>query len=214
LNSPVGNTPTGLQRHSHQRKQDQDRNSPETQASCAALHRPSPEPLTRLARSRPWRPAAAPSALSVFSVVDPVRYGRCRAAVNLLRAVRVTNHGVNARGDRIMSRYDPLRWYLARLPADRREVRLTFQDVEKVIGSLPDSARSYRPWWGVCCVVGSTGVANVEYWPVSDQLGEFDERSHDPLCRRDLDAEFVVTAPQVLHEGMPGDDYLRCPLGL
>jgi hypothetical protein len=45
-----------------------------------------------------------------------------------------------------MSRYDPLRWYLAKLPADRREVRLTFRDVEKV-GSLPDSARSYRPWW-------------------------------------------------------------------
>src|SRR5690348_7913949 len=47
-----------------------------------------------------------------------------------------------------MSRYDPLRWYLARTATDHREVRLTFQDVEKIVGSLPDSARSYRPWWG------------------------------------------------------------------
>jgi len=47
-----------------------------------------------------------------------------------------------------MSRYDPLRWYLARVATDHREVRLTFQDVEKIVGRLPDSARSYRPWWG------------------------------------------------------------------
>jgi hypothetical protein len=47
-----------------------------------------------------------------------------------------------------MSRYDPLRWYLAKMPADRHQVRLTFRELEKVVGSLPDSARNYRPWWG------------------------------------------------------------------
>ena len=46
-----------------------------------------------------------------------------------------------------MSRYDPLRWYLAKVTADRHQVRLTFRDLEKIVGSLPDSARS-RPWWG------------------------------------------------------------------
>ncbi|TML22106.1 MAG: hypothetical protein E6G35_16360 [Actinobacteria bacterium] len=47
-----------------------------------------------------------------------------------------------------MSRYDPLRWYLAKMPVDRHEVRLTFHDLEKIVGSLPESAHSYRPWWG------------------------------------------------------------------
>lgn len=46
-----------------------------------------------------------------------------------------------------MSRYDPLRWYLARTATDQAEVRLTFQDIDKIVGSLPGSARSYRPWW-------------------------------------------------------------------
>jgi len=47
-----------------------------------------------------------------------------------------------------MSRYDPLRWYLVRTTPDQREVRLTFRDIEKIVGSLPDSARTYRAWWG------------------------------------------------------------------
>jgi hypothetical protein len=47
-----------------------------------------------------------------------------------------------------MSRYDPLRWYLAKTAVDHHEVRLTFRDLEKIVGSLPDSARSHRPWWG------------------------------------------------------------------
>jgi hypothetical protein len=47
-----------------------------------------------------------------------------------------------------MSRYDPLRWHLAKMAADRHQVRLTFRELEKLVGSLPDSARNYRPWWG------------------------------------------------------------------
>lgn len=47
-----------------------------------------------------------------------------------------------------MSRYDPLRWYLAKAAADHRALRLTFRDIEKIVGSLPESARNYRPWWG------------------------------------------------------------------
>lgn len=47
-----------------------------------------------------------------------------------------------------MSRYDPLRRYLAGLPKDQTEVRLSFRDIERIVGSLPPSARNYRPWWG------------------------------------------------------------------
>jgi hypothetical protein len=46
-----------------------------------------------------------------------------------------------------MSRYDPLRWYLAKVAADRHQVRLTFRELGTIVGSLPGSARSYRPWW-------------------------------------------------------------------
>ena len=31
---------------------------------------------------------------------------------------------------------------------------------------------------------------------------------------RGVDAQFVVAAAKVLHEGMPGDDHLRCPISL
>jgi hypothetical protein len=57
---------------------------------------------------------------------------------------------VPASGSRLsrgrMSRYDPLRQYLA----ERTEpvVRLTFGEIERILGvDLPKSARQYRPWW-------------------------------------------------------------------
>ncbi|HET8684309.1 MAG TPA: hypothetical protein VFM54_20895, partial [Micromonosporaceae bacterium] len=44
-----------------------------------------------------------------------------------------------------MGKYDPLRDYLARQAAD--EVRMTFAEVERLVGGLPDSARVHRAWW-------------------------------------------------------------------
>jgi hypothetical protein len=44
-----------------------------------------------------------------------------------------------------MGRYDPLRDHLASLPGD--EIRMTFAEVEHLVGPLPDSARNYRAWW-------------------------------------------------------------------
>ncbi len=58
-----------------------------------------------------------------------------------------------------MSRYDPLQWHLTKTPPERSEVRLTFGDVERLVGSLPDSARSYRPWWG-----NSTRSSQAQAW--------------------------------------------------
>ena len=46
-----------------------------------------------------------------------------------------------------MSKYDPLRMYLREIPPDQTEVRLTFGDLEKIVGILPASARNHRPWW-------------------------------------------------------------------
>jgi hypothetical protein len=41
----------------------------------------------------------------------------------------------------------------------------------------------------------------------SDGSGEFGERGRDAPMRPDFDAEFVVTASDVLHERVPADDH-------
>lgn len=43
------------------------------------------------------------------------------------------------------SRYVPLRDYLAN--RDDHEVKLSFAQIEELVGPLPDSARSHRAWW-------------------------------------------------------------------
>jgi hypothetical protein len=44
---------------------------------------------------------------------------------------------------------------------------------------------------------------------VSDRLSKFGERRSDPQPGTDVDCEFVVTAAQILQEGVPGDHNLR-----
>jgi hypothetical protein len=45
-----------------------------------------------------------------------------------------------------MGKYTPLETYLAKQPES--EVAMSFDDIERVIGSkLPPSARQYRAWW-------------------------------------------------------------------
>jgi hypothetical protein len=45
-----------------------------------------------------------------------------------------------------MTKYAPLRDFLKK--QDRSLVRLTFREIEKLIGApLPASARKHRPWW-------------------------------------------------------------------
>ena len=43
-----------------------------------------------------------------------------------------------------MAKYDPLRDYLIAQPD---EVQLAFGDIEKLVGPLPESARTHRAWW-------------------------------------------------------------------
>jgi len=43
----------------------------------------------------------------------------------------------------------------------------------------------------------------------SDRLSKFGERHRDPQPGTDVDCEFVVTAAQILHKGVPGDHDLR-----
>lgn len=43
-----------------------------------------------------------------------------------------------------MAKYDPLE---VRLRGAGERVAMTFCEVEQVVGSLPRSARVYRPWW-------------------------------------------------------------------
>jgi hypothetical protein len=48
----------------------------------------------------------------------------------------------------------------------------------------------------------------------SDRSGEFSERRGDPQHAAGVDSKFVMTAAQVLDEGMPGDDDLCRPISL
>jgi hypothetical protein len=45
-----------------------------------------------------------------------------------------------------MGKYDPLRDYLASRTVD--EEPMTFGQLERLVGPLPDSAREHRAWWG------------------------------------------------------------------
>ena len=45
-------------------------------------------------------------------------------------------------------KYTPLEHYLHDLPASQREVMLSFEQIEQILGSkLPSSAYGYRQWW-------------------------------------------------------------------
>ncbi|MGD0608900.1 MAG: hypothetical protein ABSA53_35615 [Streptosporangiaceae bacterium] len=46
-----------------------------------------------------------------------------------------------------MSKYDPLRDYLASRPEDVRELLMSFEQVEELVGRLPRSAYVHRAWW-------------------------------------------------------------------
>lgn len=45
-------------------------------------------------------------------------------------------------------KYQPLADYLAGLPAEQATVELTFEEVARLVGELPPSARTTRTWWG------------------------------------------------------------------
>lgn len=45
-----------------------------------------------------------------------------------------------------MGKYEPLRDYLASRSGD--EEAMTFGQLERLVGPLPDSAREHRAWWG------------------------------------------------------------------
>jgi hypothetical protein len=44
-----------------------------------------------------------------------------------------------------VGKYDPLRDYLADRVTD--EIKMSFTDIEKLVGPLPTSARNHRAWW-------------------------------------------------------------------
>jgi hypothetical protein len=52
-----------------------------------------------------------------------------------------------------------------------------------------------------------SGEAGVEGRPWSDGEGEFGEGGGEPVLRWDVGGEFVVAAPEILHEGMSGSDH-------
>jgi hypothetical protein len=54
----------------------------------------------------------------------------------------------------------------------------------------------------LCCGIrGDNGHAG----PASDRSGEFSERRGAPLCGQGVDSELVLSAAQILQEGMPGN---------
>jgi len=43
------------------------------------------------------------------------------------------------------SKYDALAAYLSKIPGD--SIQMTFDEIESVVGELPQTARTYRAWW-------------------------------------------------------------------
>ena len=44
-------------------------------------------------------------------------------------------------------KYEPLASHLSALPSDQTVIELTFAEVDRIVGGLPASARTLRPWW-------------------------------------------------------------------
>lgn len=78
-----------------------------------------------------------------------------------------------------MSIYDPLRGYLGSV--DWPEVRLRFEDVERILGrSLPPSARDYDQWWDNTPGAHTQSVA----WLSNGLYAKVDRRSETVTFRR------------------------------
>ena len=46
-------------------------------------------------------------------------------------------------------KYDPLKAHLLTIPYDKKEITLSFRQLEAILGfELPKSAVDYRQWWG------------------------------------------------------------------
>jgi hypothetical protein len=53
------------------------------------------------------------------------------------------------KGDAMPGKYGPLALYLRAVPSSTRELTLSFSEIERILGApLPESATTYRPWWG------------------------------------------------------------------
>ncbi len=76
-----------------------------------------------------------------------------------------------------MAKYDPLTAYLAAVTAHEAQVGMRFGDVERLVGSLPASARRYRPWWGNSSHVQArawrTAGWHVEHVDLAEERVEF-----------------------------------------
>ena len=46
----------------------------------------------------------------------------------------------------VVAKYDPLFQHLCKV--DDAAMTMTFEDIEALVGPLPASATTYRPWWG------------------------------------------------------------------
>jgi hypothetical protein len=65
-----------------------------------------------------------------------------------------------------------------------------------------------------CCVEGSWGASSRDQVARSHCFEQLGERGGDSLGGCCFGGEFVVSAAEVLHEGVPGDDHLCGPIRL
>jgi hypothetical protein len=70
--------------------------------------------------------------------------------------------------------------------------------------------RSVREGPESSCSSREAPRSGARLWPNPNRLGEFGERSGDACSGRGVHGEFVVAASKVLHEGVSGDDQVRC----
>jgi DNA-binding XRE family transcriptional regulator len=85
------------------------------------------------------------------------------------------------------SKYQPLLEYLQR--SDRREVTLTFTDIETIMGEpLPDSARQKKAWWSN----RTKGALQAEAWMRADFLAEEIDLAAEKVTFRKPPAVYAV----------------------